>query len=316
MRKIHVIGLAVLGVTVAGCSTISTDADQVALHYSGGSLSSKEFQKCVASSKRDTNGPGESYYTYPAAGSQRDFTADSSRPDREAESITVNTSDGQEVAVPVTVTFNQNSDCSEMELDGKTYKGGMLQIFHERHGLKRMAYWNADVEGDVRSDGAPPGWIATLQFSIGVPLDRLADNLARGYTYRELWFDPGKRALFQADLQKELGDRINAQMGAPAGKGFFENVVVLVGSAKPTNKALLDAVAAEQAAIAQGKSDEAKAEAARKVALAEIAVAEANAKAMKAEIDALGPEAWAKKYAIDHNVNPYPNPVVPGSSGK
>ena len=316
MRKIAIIvGAVALALTATGCSTVSPEPDQTGLQYSGGALRSKNFKECIEPSKRDNGWPGDGYYVYPAPGSQRDFTADSSKPDREAESITVNTSDGQEVAVPVTVTFSLNGDCSTLELDGTTYKGGMLQLFHERHGLKSRAFWNVDVEGEARSDGAPPGWVSLLLFGIGEPLDRLADNLARDYTYRELWFNPAERAEFQAKLNAELGNRIDARLGAPKDKHFLEDIVVLVGSPKPTNKALLDAVAAEQAAIAQGKSDEAKAEAARKVALAEVAVAEARAQALRAELNALGPDVWAKKYAIDHQINPFPSPIVAGVAG-
>ena len=308
-----------LGV-LTGCSTVSTEPDQIALHYSGGSFSSKEYKGCIPVSKRDTSGPSESYFVYPDSASQRDFTADTSKADREADTITVNSKDGQELAVPMVVTFNLNSDCSPRKVDGKEYKGGVLQFFHERHANKRAAYWNADTEGTARADGAPAGWISLLQFGVGIPLDRAADRLARDYTVNELWTLPDARVKFETQLNQDLSALIDSQMGTvntdTGVEHFFDNIKVSVGQPTPTNQALRDAVASEQAAIAQANAATKKAKADELVAQAEVAVARARAEASKAELDALGPDVWIRKYAIDHNINPWPAPVVAGTAAK
>lgn len=328
----RIIGLAgvaaVAALTLSGCSTISTEPDQVALHYSGGSMSSKNFQDCVPAAKRETNGPGDGYFVYPDGGSQRDFTADSSKPDREADTIKVNSSDNQELAVPMTVTFYLNTDCTELKVGERTYAGGMLQLFHEQLAKKRSAYWNADAEGDARSDGAPQGWVNLLNFAVGVPLDRSADRLARSYTVNQLWQDPEKRVDFETKLNADLATLVDAQMGAPLVGGmqmhFFTNIKVSVGQPDPTNEQLKANVKKAQADVAAADSAEKKANADKaasvakaSAAVAEVAVANAEAAKLKAEHDVLGDD-WAKKYAIDHNMNPYQQPiVVPGyNNGK
>lgn len=314
-RRLAIVAGAVgLVVAMSGCSTISTDPSQAALRYSGGSFSSKSFEDCVPASNRDTHGPGKDFYVYPDNSTQRDFTADSKAADREADTITVVSKDTQEIAVPMTVTFNLNTDCKPVTIDGQEYKGGVFEVFHEKHGLKRHAYWNYDDEGDARPDGAPRGWIALLGFAIGTPLDRAADVAARSYDWKTLTQDTGARAAFEKDLNTILQDRVDVQMTAPMVGGqqihFFENIHVTVGTPVPTNATLLKAVSDEQAAIAQANTAEKKADADTKAANAEVAVAKARAAAQRAELDALGEDAYIKKYAIDHNVNPFPNPIV------
>ena len=65
---------ALLLLTVTGCSTVSTESDQVALHYDAGAFSSTTYQECVTQNNRAWDGPGEKYYIYPAGQRTFDFT--------------------------------------------------------------------------------------------------------------------------------------------------------------------------------------------------------------------------------------------------
>ncbi len=67
--------LLLIGTGVAGCTTVSTDSDQVALHYDAGALSSTTYQECVKSNNRSWDGLGEQYYKYPAGQRNFEFSA-------------------------------------------------------------------------------------------------------------------------------------------------------------------------------------------------------------------------------------------------
>lgn len=304
-----VAGAATVGLILTGCSTVSSAPDQRVLVYEGG-YSSKTLKDCVPASTRNTYGGSTTDYAYPDARTQRDFTADNKDPNREADSLLVWSKDNQEVFVPVTVTFNLNTDCSEIKEGGTTYKGGVFQLFHEKHGLGKKAYWDVDEEGDARSDGVPKGWITLLQKMIGTPLDRTADTVARGFDWKPLTQDPSKRAEMEVALQKVVQAEVDAQMGAPAGRHFFENLKIIVGTPTPKNEGLLKANNDEQTAVANANTAKKKAEADVIAAQAQVAVASAEAAAKKAELDALGPDVYLKLKALEKNITPWPNPIA------
>src|SRR5438128_2101453 len=139
------VGLSSL-VALSACSTISTESDQVALSYNKGSFSSKTFDKCIAASNREVDGPSDQHFVYPT--SQRVYDATGSK-SSDAPAFTVVSSDNAELRQPVTITFTLNTDCTPITVDGKKYPGGILQLFHERLGNRYAAYWNADDEGDA-----------------------------------------------------------------------------------------------------------------------------------------------------------------------
>src|SRR5690242_5456205 len=298
---------AVLALTA--CSTVAPQPDQVAAHYSGGSLSSKTFQGCVT--KRETDGPGEKFYVYPT--SQRSYTASTAN-GSDADPFTVVSQDNVEMTAPISATFTLNTDCTPMKVDGKDYPGGMLQLFHERLGNRYSAYWNADTEGETNADGAPDGWVKLLNFAVGQPLDTGYDRVAQGFVWRKLWNDPTTKSAVEKQLTDSVQALVDQQTGAPAGKHFFTNFRVLIQKPDPTNDDLKKAVASEQANVSKAQSAEAQAKADKTAAEAQIAVARARAESLKAERDAIGADAWIRKYAIDKGMNPFPPPVVAGTA--
>lgn len=82
----------------AGCTTVSTDSDQVALHYDAGAFSSTTYQECVKNNNRTWDGLGEDYYKYPAGQRNFDFTGGD---DSESAPYTVVSKDNQELTVAV-----------------------------------------------------------------------------------------------------------------------------------------------------------------------------------------------------------------------
>lgn len=306
-------GLAVLG--LAACSTISTESDQVALSYNKGSFSSKTFDKCVPASSRETDGPSDQHFVYPT--SQRVYDATGSKTS-DAAAFTVVSSDNAELRQPVTITFSLNTDCTPITVDGKEYKGGILQMFHERLGNRYAAYWNADSEGDAGSDGAPSGWVTLLNFSIGQPLDTTLDRVAQGQTWRNLWNNPSTKVTVEKEVTSSIQAMVDTQTGAPVVNGkqlhFFTGFKVLVQKPDPVNDDLKVAIQSEQTNVAKAQSAQAQADADKAAAEAQIAVAKARAESTKAEVNAVGPDVWIRKYAIDKGMNPFPPPVVAGTA--
>jgi hypothetical protein len=287
-----VAALAGAAMVATGCSNVSTDSDETALHYKGGPLSSTKFANCVSPSQRNVDGPADKHFTYPT--SQRTFDATGGGA-AEADPFTVVSKDNAEMKVPVTVTFTLKADC-------KT-----LQAFHERLGNRYAAYWES---GSDREDGIPAGWINLLNFVIGKPLDTTLDRVSQGYNWRDLWNNPAAKA----ELEKAVDTDLAAQVKRQAGGDFFDIGEVLVQKPEPANAELKNAVSAEQSSVAKANSQLAEARAQEAAANAQIAVARAKAAATKAEIDAMGPDVWIKKYAIDNDVTPWPNPVVAGQA--
>lgn len=312
-RKVTVVavGAAVAAVAVTGCSTVSTESDQVALGYNKGSFSSKTFDKCIPASSREVDGPSDQHFVYPT--SQRVYDA-TGRDGADAEAFTVVSKDNAELRQPVTVTFTLNTDCSPITVAGTEYKGGILQYFHERLGNRYSAFWNSDEEGDAGSEGAPKGWVNLLNFAIGQPLDTTLDRVAQGQNWRDLWNNPTTKAQIEREVADNIQEIVDTQTGAPAGHHFFTGFRVLVQKPDPVNQDLKNAVSAEQTNVAKANSQLAEARAQEAAANAQIAVARARALATKAEVDALGADAWIRKYAIDKGMNPFPPPVVAGQA--
>lgn len=184
---------------MTGCSSISTEPDEVALHYSGGSFSSKSFKGCVDSSSREFDGPGDNHYVYPKG--QRTFSFTGAE-GSERGPINVTTG-SQEVSVPGFVTFTLSTDCET------------LREFHEKVGNKYQAYKGGN---DNR------GWNDFLNDYVAVPLDSTLNKAAGAITLPEgVSQDQAWQALYtSADAQKEfesyvkenLPDEIEATLGS------------------------------------------------------------------------------------------------------
>lgn len=249
--------MAVLALVVTGCSSVSTGPDEVALHYEGGSFSSQKFKGCVDPSKKEWDGPSDTHPIYP--NSQRNLAF----PDKgdNTKSITFVTKDGIEMSVSGILNFRLNTDCTEQEIDGKNYKGGVLQYFHELIGRRMKAYF--DDSGEV-SDG----WIDLLGKYIYKPLDTAVDRAAQQYTYTQLYNDAATKAQWEQDVLAQLPALVDRQTDGEV--SFFDDYALTLQKPDPP-QAIKDALLEQQKAVAEANAAKAKAD-------AQVAQAEAEAK--------------------------------------
>lgn len=294
-NRLALVVAATAALTLAGCSSVSTQPDQVALHYAGGSFSSTKFHDCVPASVRQVNGPGDTYYAYPT--SNRTYDASTAK-DAESGPISVVSADNSELNVPASVIFILKTDCAT------------IRKFHEQIGNRYGAYWGGSEFVDSNEDSVPDGWVTMLNFYLGKSLDSVLDRQAQAYTWRDLWNDPATKVALEKSVSENLSAVVDAQMGGH----YLDIVKVTVQKPDPTNKALKDAVAAEQAAVAKANSAKSQADADKAAAEAQIAVAKAQAAQVEETVRVLGVDGYLKRYAIDKGLTPWPNPVVAGQS--
>jgi len=252
--------LIVVLVLFSGCATTSAPADLKGVHYSGGSFSSKKYDNCIEPSSRDFS-PGDKYYYYPT----RQISFEASESDSaERGRFKVVSSDSAELYVPIRLTFQLDTKCET------------LRKFHEEIGSR----YNAAIQDDVTDDGEttsadyPGGWVDLLNDVIGKPLDNTLIRVAQEYSWREVWNDDAVRLEMQTEVRESIEELVNDQ----AGGDYFSDFTVLVQKPEPVDQALVNAIAAEQAGIAEARAARAKAE-----ADAATATAKAKADALTAE---------------------------------
>lgn len=282
--KRAVLALVGLLLVLTGCATASTGPDVKAVHQEGGIASAKKTVDCLDPSTRSGYNPGDSYFGYPAR--QVSFDASTAK-GAERGRFTIVSKDNVELYQPVSVTFNLVPDCDT------------LIKFHNTIGARYKAYLD-DASGS--SADYPQGWVDLLNFVIGKPLDQTLDRIAQEKEWRLLWNDPTTRTEVETEVTATIETLVNRQ----AGGDFFENFNVLLQKPDPVNEALVDAISAEAAGIAQARAAEEKAKADEIAAKAQEALAVAQAKTRKAEIEGYGGiDAWLMYQCIQKSCNPY-----------
>lgn len=188
IKRILIAIVAILSVfAMSSCSSVSTEPDEVAVHYAGGSFSSKNFKGCVDTSTREYNGPGDNHYVYPAG--QRTFSFTGAE-GSERGPIAVTTKDGQEVLVPGFVTFTLKTDCDT------------LRDFHETIGMKYKAY----------KDGG--GWDDFLNDYVNTPLDSAMNKASLDADgWYALYSNSSVQAKFEEDVKASLPDEVTKALG-------------------------------------------------------------------------------------------------------
>jgi hypothetical protein len=213
IKKI-LVGMVAVGAVVlmSGCSGVSTEPDEVALHYKGGSASSSKFANCVNPSDRNYDGPGDKHYVYPDGQRTFSFTGAAGS---EQGPVNVTTKDSQTLAVPGFVTFKLNTDCDT------------LRKFHETVGKKYQAY----------KDGKPgnAGWNEFLNDYLAVPLTKAMNQAALNTNWEELYSSEAK----QAEFEKSVVNTLPAAVQKALGGDYLK--VLEVSISKPTpDQGLLD----------------------------------------------------------------------------
>lgn len=310
-KKLLALGAAALAVgALAGCSTVSTQFDETAVHYKGGNLSSRSFANCVPVSKHETNGMGDHYYIYPTNQRSFDFTGDS---DSESGPIVI-TAKGQpnedgtpsgsaQVLLPGVTTFTLNTQCD------------VLRKFHENLGNKYQAWWGGtDFEDeDKNRNNVPDGWENLLKFIWGNALKNVAQDIGSQYTWQQLYNDSSARLKLQGQIQAALPAQIKRLDGS-GDVDFFLVPSLTLNQPDLADPNLKKAIAHGQSAVADAKAKKLEAEADNLTKQAQIAGAKSDAEALSTMVKVLGPEEYNKYVAIQKGLNPYPNPVVAGGS--
>lgn len=195
--------------SMSSCSNVSTEPDEVALHYKDGAFSSKKFDSCVEPSDRQFNGPGDQHYIYPA--NQRTFSFTGAEgSERGPMSVTTGS---QEVEIPGFITFTLNTDCDT------------LRKFHETIGMKYKAY----------KDGG--GWDDFLNDYIAIPLDSVLNKAAgsitppEGQTRDQNWYALYTQAETQNEFEQYVVENLPDEIEKTLGEEFIK--VNDVSIAKP-----------------------------------------------------------------------------------
>jgi hypothetical protein len=265
--------VAAIAMLATGCATANSPSDLMGVHYSGGSVSSKEFKDCLEPSTRSGFDPGDGYYFYPTR--QISYEA-SAEENAERGRFTVVSDDNAELYVPIRVTMQLDTNCDT------------LRKFHEEIGSRYAAYIrngeDENDDGEWNSADYPDGWVNLLNDVVGKPLDATVDRIAQSYDWREVWNDEAVRV----EMENEIEDSIEEMVNEQAGGDFFTDFTVLVNKPDPVDEGLKQAIADEQNAVAQANAAKAKAEADIATAEAQERLAKAKAEEKRAEIAGFG----------------------------
>jgi hypothetical protein len=185
---------AFAAVGLAGCSSMSTNPDEVGLVYNAGPLSNTQFDVCVQPGNKEWDGPSDKHIAYPAGQRTYRFDADKGA-DRGAFGI--NTKDPIELQVSGVVAFELNTDCE------------VLQQFHEKIGNK----YTPAVD-DSKTTGE---WRDFLNDYLGVALKRALTDATQNTGWAPLYTDT--KAIRQTQVavqenkaQTEKNAKINTEL--------------------------------------------------------------------------------------------------------
>ncbi len=319
------VAVGVLGAILLGLltliRTVSSPADEVAVHKGGGVIEAPNSKGCVPANSREIRRPGDTYYWYPASQRTYNFTGGEGT---DHGPFSVVSKDYQPLDVPGSVEFTLNVDCE------------VLTRFHDAIGNRYAAYYTASDEWD----DTPTGWRTMLDLYFAPTLDATLDRVAKKYTWKELYADPTIKDEMNRAVNEQLAALIQQKM--PGEDEFFQGFSALIQQPQPV-AALVQALGDEEAGKAQAAAAKAKAvadaqtqqaksvaeaEAAKITAEAQVAVKEAQSRIAKleAEIRAqeIEPFGSVKEYnnwlAIQRGLNPYQptyggSVLVPGQAG-
>lgn len=253
--------LAAVGV-LAGCSTVSTAPDEVALHYSGGSFDSQQFQDCVDPSTRQRDGMSENYYIYPAG--QRTYKFDGSD-SAEQNTITATSQDNVRMSITGILRFELNTDCDA------------LRDFHETVGAKYEAYTKPDQDEGLASDGTAVGWNDMLRDYLGQALQRAVQTATAAFSWNDLYLDPSTRETFEQAVSEALPAEVARLADS---NSYFQNFSITLQQPQPPGDLLAQI---QQQQVAAQQVDTINAQAAANTA---------RLQQIQAYVDLLGPYGY------------------------
>ena len=263
-------------------TTVSTNTDEVALHYSGGPFSSTKWINCVEPSKREWNGPYDRHFKYPD--SQTNFVFGPGGEPGYEEGIKFVSKDGIEMTVYGVANFLLATECQT------------LRQFHDLIGNRYGAYLDNDGSRSA-------GWTnKVLPIYVGKPLNTAIDRASQAYNYKALYNDPNVKAQWERDVLAALPELVNRQTDGD--EDFFINFALTLEKPEPP-QSIKDALLKEQSDVASANARKAEAEAQEAAAQAQIAVEKANAAQIRELVKVLGLGGYLRKLAIENGQNPF-----------
>ena len=263
-------------------TTVSTNTDEVALHYSGGPFSSTKWINCVEPSKREWDGPYDRHFKYPD--SQTNFVFGPGGEPGYEEGIKFVSKDGIEMTVYGVANFLLATECQT------------LRQFHDLIGNRYGAYLNDDGSRSA-------GWTnKVLPIYVGKPLNTAIDRASQAYNYKALYNDPNVKAQWERDVLAALPELVNRQTDGD--EDFFINFALTLEKPEPP-QSIKDALLKEQSDVASANARKAEAEAQEAAAQAQIAVEKANAAQIRELVKVLGLNGYLRKLAIENGQNPF-----------
>lgn len=280
------------------------------LRYEGGDTGGSKFKECVSEGEKLVS--NDTFYSYPKT--QRESIWDSSNFEKGSKSadfpdLVVTDKDGRLVHVKMKISFMLNTSCDKVEANGKTYKGGTIQAFHELIGKTRGADFDTSESG---SKSYGNGWLWVMTNYISTPAENFVSKAIRPQSVEDLFNDTRKQEAIQDSLLESLPKLVNDVMETDL--QFFENFTVVIYKVTPDDEYLNLIKERENAQI--------KAETAKRNAVARVAEAEANAKVAEAEASVKRAEIsgyggfnnYKCIYLADHGLNcAQPQYVVGGA---
>lgn len=204
-KKIITLVVATLALTTA-CSSVSTNASEIAVQYGGGSWDSANFVACYGSGYRSNTNSGSDTYKYYPIG-QRDFSFGDDK-GLDSAPLTATTKDTQSIKVTGTVKFTMNLSCQQFkDPTGKTWPGGTAQYFHELYGDKDHAY--NEEGGQAFGDN----WSEMLRQFMGFAVDREIDDSSTTLTLNELVTSADKKDAWENAVQESLPATLKSLTG-------------------------------------------------------------------------------------------------------
>lgn len=228
--------LALLGVAVlvlAGCSEISTQPDEVGLHYNNGVASSIYFKNCVGRGQQNFDSPGDDHYTYPAG--QRTYKFNGEK-DAETSPFVVTSKDNIRLTVDGILRFNVNTTCA------------VLRSFHENIGLKYKAY-------DNDSGNTSDGWTNMLNDYLGTAVKRAMQLAASEFNWQDLYLNNSIRNTFESAVAQALPKYVTGLAGTSGNPKdeYFQNFSLTLQQPQPPQQ-LLDQIQQQQVAAQQANT--------------------------------------------------------------
>lgn len=306
MKKILLI-LAAAMVFLSGCSLTGdglTDPSMQTLRYEGGFAEGSKFHSCVKPGSKMIS--DDTYYPYPTTqrynqwdssnyqGAEKDPMAGSGGSDH--PDLYLVDKNGNGVLLKIKVDFFLNTSCARVTVDGTNYPGGTLQVYHEKIGKTRDAYF--DKNGKYKA-----GWINTMNIYISSAVVNNLTPEVRKYDAEAMWKDDTLRTDLQSQLQSKLQGLVNE--GMETDLEFYKDFKVTITSITPDPEFL--------ALYKERQNAKIRAETAEANKAARVTEADANAQVAKrealvrqAEISGYGSvDAYLRYLAIQKGINPW-----------